>query len=347
MRIFVILLSFFFVFGCVDFTSRQNISKGVARFRSKVFFKGADVSWLPQMEQSGFVFYNFSGSKMDLLDILKENGMNTIRLRTWVNPSNDPINGHCSVDETVDMAVRVKKKGLYLMINFHYSDSWADPSKQYKPKNWQDLTFDQLKTKVYEYTKDVMIKLASRGIYPEFVQIGNEINSGMLWPDGSYTNFSNLAELIKFGVRAVREVSPKTLVVIHLAKGHDVELFKWFFGNLNRYFTDYDVIGMSYYPYWAGDWRKTLPMLISNMNEMVRLYRKYVMVVETGHFYYREDETYDILVSLINGVRSVIGKKGIGVLYWEPQGAEIWSGYSMSIWKNDGKPTKALKAFRD
>lgn len=310
-----------------------------------LFYKGADVSWLPQMEASGFVFYDFEGTPKDLLDILKDNGMNIIRLRTWVEPSDHPIDGHCSTEETISMAERVKRKGFALMINFHYSDSWADPSKQYKPKSWSNLSLEELKEAVYNYTLDFMTKLTSRGIYPEFVQIGNEINSGILWPEGSYTNFSNLAQLVESGAKAVRKASPRTLIVIHLANGHNNNLFRWFFSNLNRFFKDYDVIGMSYYPYWAGEWKETLPMVISNMDDMVRTYGKYVMVVETGHFYYEENETYDMLVSLIKGVKSVVSNKGIGVLYWEPQGAEAWSGYSMSCWKNDGKPTKALKAF--
>ncbi|MEN2998552.1 MAG: glycosyl hydrolase 53 family protein [Brevinematia bacterium] len=340
MRFMGFLVLTLLVIGCSD------VPKKNSRTEVERFFKGADVSWLPQMEQSGFVFYDFDGREKDLLDILRENGMNIIRLRTWVNPSDDPINGHCSADETVDMAVRVKQKGFSLIINFHYSDSWADPSKQYKPKRWEGLTFEELKNAVYDYTKEVMTKLASRGVYPEFVQIGNEINSGILWPDGSYTNFSKLAELLASGARAVRDVNSNTLIVMHLANGHDAGLFRWFFSNLNRYFTNYDVIGMSYYPYWAGNWRYSLPMLVSNMEEMVRSYGKYVMVVETGHFYYEEEESYDMLVSLIEGVRNISGGKGLGVLYWEPQGAEIWSRYSMSCWRNDGRPTKALKAFR-
>ncbi|MCS7299561.1 MAG: glycosyl hydrolase 53 family protein [Spirochaetia bacterium] len=313
---------------------------------SSEFFKGADVSWLPQMEETGFVFYDFDGTRKDVLTILKENGMNIIRLRTWVSPSKDSVNGYCGKDDTIKMAIRCKKMGFGVMINFHYSDSWADPSKQRKPKDWEKLTFLQLKDKVYEYTYDFMESLKEEGIYPEFVQIGNEINAGMLWPDGSYRNFRKLASLISSGAKAVRDVSPNTKIVIHLANGHDRDLFVWFFENLNRYFTDYDVIGMSYYPYWIGkSWRETIGALVSNMNELALRYGKYVMVVETGGPHYEEEDTYEMIKNLIREVRNVTNKKGIGVLYWEPQGAFVWSRYSLSAWGDDGRPKKPIKAF--
>lgn len=334
----------FFIFFSLVFSSCQVMV--FSEEGERKFYKGTDISWFSQMEKGGFIFYDYDGNRKDLLLILKENGINLIRLRTWVEPSDDPVNGHCSMEETIDMAKRVKGYGFVVMIDFHYSDSWADPSKQHKPKRWEGLSFSELKEAVYEYTYTFMTNLISNGVYPEFVQIGNEINSGILWPDGSYTNFRNLAELLDAGVKAVRRVSPNTKIVIHLAEGHNNSVFRWFFDNLHRYFYDYDVIGMSYYPYWAGgSWEYSIKLLISNIQDMVSRYGKEVMIVETGHFWYEEDETYNMLITLIREVRGI--SKGLGVIYWEPQGAEVWSGYSMSCWGNDGKPTKALKAFRD
>lgn len=339
-KVNVLFLFILLIFGCSSVKENKYSESDVK------FFKGADVSWLSQMEASGFVFYDFESNRKDCLDILKENGMNIIRLRTWVNPSDDPVNGHCSIDETIDMAIRVKNKGLHLMIDFHYSDTWADPGHQEKPSAWKNLSFNELKKAVYDYTYKFMERLKSRGVIPEFVQIGNEINAGMLWPDGSYTNFYKLSQLIESGSKAVKDVSPDTKIIIHLANGHDNSLFRWFFDNLNQYFTNYDVIGMSYYPHWDGrKWDLTINLLYSNMNDMVDRYNKEVMIVETGGPYWEPEETYNMLIALIDKVKNVKENKGIGVLYWEPQGAYVWSHYPLSCWQNDGKPTKTLKAF--
>ena len=171
------------------------------------FAKGADISWLPQMEESGYIFYNDDGVPEDCFKILKDHGINSIRLRTWVNPSDDPHSGHCSKEETVEMAKRAKEWGMSVMINFHYSDSWADPGKQNKPKDWEGLNFDELKQALYDYTYDVMDALKKSEITPEWVQIGNEIPSGMIHPEGHTDNWSQLVELINAGYDAVKTVS--------------------------------------------------------------------------------------------------------------------------------------------
>ena len=133
------------------------------------FAKGADISWLPQMEASGYTFYSDNGVAEDCFKILKDHGINSIRLRTWVNPSENKASGHCSKEETLAMAVRAKKWGMRVMIDFHYSDSWADPSKQIKPKAWEKLTFDQLQQVLYDYTFDVMTALKTADVTPEWV----------------------------------------------------------------------------------------------------------------------------------------------------------------------------------
>ncbi len=313
------------------------------------FAKGADVSWLPQMEASGYKFYNPKGKQEDCLKILKDHGMNTIRLRTWVNPSNNPYSGHCSKEETVAMAVRAKKAGMRIMINFHYSDSWADPGKQRKPKAWEGLKFDELKKVLYDYTADVMLTLKTAGVSPEWVQVGNEIPTGMVYPEGHTNNWPQLAELLNAGYDAVKSVFPKSKVIIHVDQGNNNARFRNWFDNATKYNVKYDVIGMSFYPYWLEnkpDYTEIIDDLAYNLNDMVKRYGKEVMVVEIGGEDFKIQNTYEMLKAVIKIVKQVPGKQGLGVLYWEPQGARSWSRYGLSCWGEDGKPTKALKAFK-
>ena len=152
------------------------------------FVRGADIGWLSQMEATGYKFYDSTGTQRDCLQILKDHGINTVRLRVFVNPSTDKINGHCSKTETVAMALRAKAMGMRIMIDFHYSDSWADPAKQNKPAAWANNTFTQLQTDLYNHTFDVLNDLKTNGVVPTWVQIGNEITWGMMWPEGSTNN---------------------------------------------------------------------------------------------------------------------------------------------------------------
>ncbi len=336
------LISIYILTGCVN---KVNDEK-TPQVPMDTFAKGADVSWLPQMEKSGFKFYDDLGNQKDCLDILKEHGMNTIRLRTWVNPSNDPYNGHCSTAETVEMAVRAKNKGFRLMIDFHYSDTWSDPANQKKPAAWQKHSFEELKEDIYNYTYEVMVELKNAGITPEWVQIGNEINPGMLLPDGSSENMGKLTQFINKGYEAVKKVSPETLAIIHIASGADTDVCRWFFDGLKENKAEYDVIGLSYYPYWdKKSYKETIDTLIFNMNDMVKRYDKKVMIVETGGQDSEEEDTYNMLSEEIKKVREINEGKGLGVLYWEPEGAYKWSRYGLSCWREDGKPTKALDAF--
>ena len=146
------------------------------------FAKGADISWVPGMEEQGYVWYDKNGNKRDVLDILKNDyNINSVRIRTWVNPTNDYANGYLNKERSIALAKRAKDMGFQICFNFHYSDSWADPGKQYKPSAWSRLNFEQLMKQTYDYTYDVMSDLAKEGIYPEWVQVGNETNNGMLW----------------------------------------------------------------------------------------------------------------------------------------------------------------------
>ena len=312
------------------------------------FSNGADVGWLSQMEATGYQFYDADGSKKDCLQLLKDRGINTIRLRVWVNPSNDKVSGHCSPAETVTMAVRAQKLGMRIMIDFHYSDTWADPGKQAKPAAWANHSFTELLNDVYKHTFDVLTSLKTAGVTPEWVQVGNEIPDGMLWPEGKSANFGQLAQLLNKGYEATKAINPAIKVIVHLDKGNDNGRFRWFFDNAKANNVKYDVIGMSYYPYWLeSDYKVTIADLQNNLNDMVSRYGKEVMVVEVGGDYTLEQNTHDMIAAVIKAVKAVPNNKGLGVIYWEPEGAKSWSGYQLSAWRADGKPSKALDAFKE
>ncbi|MDO9152451.1 MAG: glycosyl hydrolase 53 family protein [Paludibacter sp.] len=315
----------------------------------KPFAKGADISWLPQMEASGYKFHNDKGVEQDCFKILKAHGMNTIRLRTWVNPSDNKLSGHCSKDETVAMAARAKKHGMRVMINFHYSDTWADPGKQVKPKAWEGMNFEQLQKALYDYTYDVMSALKAAGVEPEWVQVGNEIPTGMIYPEGHTNNWVQLAMLLNKGYDAIKTVSPTTKVIIHVDQGNNGDRFRNWFDNATKHKVKYDVIGMSFYPYWIDtkpDYTEIIDDLEKNMNDMVVRYGKEVMVVEVGGEDFKVENTYNMLKEVILRVKKIPTNKGLGVLYWEPQGARSWSHYGLSCWGSDGRPTRALDAFK-
>nr|WP_315146845.1 glycosyl hydrolase 53 family protein [uncultured Flavobacterium sp.] len=322
---------------------KQTITKAFA------FSKGADVGWLSQMEATGYRFYDTDGTQKDCLQLLKDRGMNTIRLRVWVNPSNDKTNGHCSPAETVAMAVRAQNMGMRVMIDFHYSDSWADPAKQTKPAAWATHTFAQLLDDVYNHTYDVLNALKTAGVTPEWVQIGNEIPGGMLWPEGSNsTSFIQLAQLLNKGYDATKSINAAIKVVVHIDKGNDNARFRWFFDNLTTNNVKYDVIGMSYYPYWLGsDYSATIAALGANLKDMVTRYGKEVMVVEVGGDFTLVQNTKDMILAVISAVKSVPNNMGLGVIYWEPEGEKTWSGYQLNAWQSNGQPSPALDAFKD
>jgi arabinogalactan endo-1,4-beta-galactosidase len=347
----IILLLPIALFLSLIFTSNSEAQTTVQRQTATTVFtfsKGADVGWLSQMEATGYKFYDTDGTQKDCLQLLKDRGMNTIRLRVWVNPSTSKTDGHCSKDETVAMAVRAQNLGMRVMIDFHYSDSWADPAKQTKPAAWATHTFAQLLDDVYNHTFDVLNALKTAGVTPEWVQIGNEIPGGMLWPEGKTTNWAQLAQLLNKGYDATKAVDAAIKVVVHIDKGNDNARFRWFFDNLTTNNVKYDVIGMSYYPYWLGsDYTATIADLGNNLKDMASRYGKEVMVVEVGGDYTLVQNTKDMLVAVISAVKSVSNNKGLGVIYWEPEGEKSWSGYQLNAWQSDGKPSPALDAFKD
>jgi arabinogalactan endo-1,4-beta-galactosidase len=307
-----------------------------------IFTKGADVGWLTEMEAAGKKFYNSSGAEQDLILILKNLGMNTIRLRVWVNPAS----GWNNKADVIAKALRAKAAGMRVMIDFHYSDSWADPGKQTKPAAWAAQDLNGLKASLAAHTTDVLTALKTAGVTPEWVQVGNETNDGMLWPEGkASTNMANYAQLITTGYDAVKAVFPFAKVVVHLSNGWDNALFRWSFDGLKANGGKWDVIGMSIYPS-STNWATLNSQALVNMNDMVARYNKDVMVVEIGMSWDQPTASNSFIEDLIMKTKSVANNKGIGVLYWEPQAYSNWQGYTLGAFDNSGRPTAALNAFK-
>ena len=306
------------------------------------FANGADIGWLSEMESSGYVFKNDSGIQKDCMLILKEQGINSLRFRVWVNPTG----GWCGKDDVATMAKRAKDLGFRIMIDFHYSDTWADPGKQYKPAAWSTHTFEQLLVDIYNHTYDVLDTLKSLGATPTWVQVGNETNNGMLWPDGkASTSMSNFTKMVLSGYNAIKAVDSTMQAVIHLSNGHDNSLYRWMFDGLKNNGAKWDIIGMSVYPKWANlDWQTDITKSIANMNDMISRYDTKVMVCETGYDYNQASTAYDFLINLIDDTKAI---GCLGVFYWEPE-CYSWRGYNMGAWNPSTKqPTVAMDAFLD
>ncbi len=306
------------------------------------FAKGADVSWITQMENSGRKFYNAAGVETEGMALLKSLGLNTIRLRVWVNPSPTWNN----TADVVAKALRAKNLGLRIMIDFHYSDSWADPGKQTKPAAWAAQSVADLKTSIANHTTSVLNALKTSGVTPEWVQVGNETNDGMLWPEGKASvNMNAFAQMVNAGYDAVKSVFSSAKVIVHVSNGYNNSLFRWMFDGLQFNSAKFDVIGMSLYPN-SSNWAALNAQCLANMNDMVTRYGKEVMVVEVGMPWDNANECKSFLSDLITKTASVPGGKGLGVLYWEPQAYNNWQGYTLGAFDNSGKPTVAMDAFK-
>lgn len=311
------------------------------------FARGADVSWLTEMEASGRKFYDSKGRERECMELLRELGMNAIRLRVWV----DPEEGWCSKEDVIIKAWRAHNLGYRLMIDFHYSDTWADPENQTKPAAWQNYSFDELKNAVSEHTKDVLSALKDKGIDVEWVQVGNETRTGMLWNDGkaSSGNTANFAELVKSGYNAVKEIYPDAQVIIHIDEGNNPNRYNWIFDGLKENGANWDIIGMSLYPEPDGDneakkdWKKMNDDCIANMRALVEKYNTKVMMCEIGiPWNYEEAEAF--YTDFITKAKAVEGC--LGVFAWEPQCYAGWEGYQKGMFNDEGYPMNSLNAFK-
>ena len=307
---------------------------------SASFAKGADVSWVTQMEASSYKFYDKNGNQQDLFALMKSLGFNSIRLRAWVNPAG----GWCNTTDVVAKAIRAKNAGMKIMIDFHYSDTWADPGNQNPPAAWSSLAFPALTTALQTYTVGVMDTLKLNGITPDWVQIGNETNNGMLWPLGNATSsMANFATLIKTGYAAVKSVSPATKVIVHISNGFDNSLFEWMFDGLKSNGAQWDIIGMSLYPS-TTNYTTLDAQCLANINDMVSRYSTPCMVVEVGMQASDPTDSKAFITDIITKVNSVANGNGLGVFYWEPE-AYNWQSYGLGAFDTTGKPTAALDPF--
>lgn len=328
---------------CSNFSCSKSSSNPVVKstvVTDTAFAKGADVSWVTQMEASGYKFYDKNGTQQDLFVLMKNLGFNSIRLRAWVNPAD----GWCNTADLVKKAIRAKNAGMKIMIDFHYSDSWADPSKQNKPAAWTSLSTANLITTLGSYTTGVMDTLKMNGITPTWVQVGNETDDGILWEDGrASTHMATFAALINSGYNAVKSVSPSTKVIVHISNGFNNSLFEWVFDGLKANGAKWDIIGMSLYPL-TSNYNTLDAQCLANMNDMVSRYNIPVMIVEVGMEADQPAITKTFLTDIITKVKSVNNKQGLGVFYWEPE-AYNWQGYGLGAFDTTGKPTIALDAF--
>lgn len=252
------------------------------------FIKGMDISTLLEEEACGARYYD-NGREGDLLEILKSYGANYVRLRLWNDPyaeDGSPYGaGTNDLSKTIAMAGRALKLGMGFLLDIHYSDFWADPGKQVVPKAWKNYNESELEQAVYDFTKETMEKLKESGTAPTMIQVGNELTNGLLWPTGKKPNFDAIARYINAGIRAVREVDKKIPIMIHLDNGGYNEMYREWFDNFISRGGSFDIIGMSYYPFWHG----TLDELEFNMRDMAARYGKEIIVAEVSMGFTMED----------------------------------------------------------
>lgn len=309
---------------------------------ASTFARGADVSWITQMEAAGRRFYNVAGVEMDGMRLLKQLGMDAIRLRVWV----DPENGWCGKGDFLVKARRAHQLGMRLMVNFHYSDTWADPGQQRLPAAWEGKDLEGLKAAVASHTIDILNALKDIGIAPEWVQVGNETGNGMLWERGKASiNMANYAALHNAGYDAVKSIFPDAKVIVHLQRGDDNSLFRWLFDGLKANGGKWDVIGMSLYPS-PDDWREMNEKCMANMKDMLSRHASAVMICEVGMSWDEAPTAKLFLDDLMTKSRTLPADRSLGVFYWEPQSYGGWNGYTLGAFDNAGRPTEALDAFR-
>ncbi len=344
----VIILIFSFI-GLISFTSCNNNETPPINDEPKSepdmtgFAKGADVSWVTEMEASGMQFYNAAGEPTECMTLLKSLGMNSVRLRVWVNPTD----GWCNKTDFLVKAKRASDLHMRILVDFHYSDSWADPGKQYKPAAWQNLSFDDLCTAVSDHTTEILTALKNWNITPEWVQVGNETRNGMLWDDGKASdNMAQYATLSNAGYDAVKSVFPDAKVVIHIDNGYDNKVYRWLFDGLKNNGGKWDVIGMSLYPE-SGNWKQLNDGCIANMNDMISRYNCEVMLCEVGMSWDEAAASKSFLSDIIIRSKAISNDKCLGIFYWEPEAYNNWKGYSKGAFDNSGKPTEAMDAFEE
>lgn len=319
---------------------------GWAQHKRNDFVKGADVSGLPRQEQRGVVFHDRNGKERECLELLKNDyQMQAIRLRVWVEPTRD---GSSTKEDVLRMALRAKQLGMDVMIDFHYSDWWADPGKQYIPKQWEDMTYEKMRDALYEHTLTTLQLLKDNGISVKWVQVGNETTNGFLWDMGrAQDNMEQYAGFTQAGYEAVKAVYPDAVVIVHLDAACDLKRYDFIFEGLKKYGAKWDMIGMSVYPYWdkkahlEKTWKGTVRDMCANIRTLAERYGCPLMIVETGVEAKKPNKGYRILKEIIRAAQEDCNGYCQGVFYWAP---EAEGHYPLGAFRNH-KPTKIMKAF--
>jgi arabinogalactan endo-1,4-beta-galactosidase len=340
--------------------NKDEVKEAIPNNVNLDFITAVDISSYPEISSTNPIFYDLNGGEKDFLKILKENGINTVRLRLWVNP----IDEHSGFNEVKQFSQTLKANGFKTWLTIHYSDTWADPAHQKTPVQWQGISVNALKDSVYNYTQKVINEMQ-----PNYVQIGNEINSGILHPYGDIsTNFQNFVGLMQEAISAVRDNSAECKVIIHFA---GIDNSDWFFNQIRA--IDYDFIGLSFYPIWHG---KSLNNLKTKMQQLSNTHNKKILIAETAYPFTLDwnDWTNNIVGSdnqlilpefpatpdgqknFIKQIKKLTAEveNGMGFCYW---GAELiaWKGNQStdaSPWENqalfdfNNKALSVLKEFR-
>ena len=341
----------------------------VVQAQNTTFARGADISWCTEMEADGQKFYNADGIETDIFALMKEIGMSAIRLRVWVNPTKYGYGAWCDKADVIVKAKRAHEQGLNLMIDFHYSDFFADPKRQDTPLEWKDYDLEQLKTAVADHTKDVLQALKDEGIETKWVQVGNETNGGMMWENGQIdwnktgkARYANYVSLSNAGYDAVKEILPDAYVIVHIADAFNAADYQgWFYKEFKEAGGKFDMIGLSHYPDWT-DWDSDKSDAASNKNAansvktLGDLFNVPVMIVETGFSSYDPAKGAEVMTDLFSLTKDL--PQCAGIFYWEPEtdgvwkpayydSLDDWGAYNMGAFTTDGKPTIILDAFKD
>ncbi len=349
------------------------------------FMMGVDASMIKKVLDSGGVYYNLDGTEQDVFEILSDAGVNYMRVRVWNDP-NSPIGirggGDMDIETAYWIAQRARRVNMRIILDLHYSDTWADPEHQEKPYDWELLNFQELNEAVEQFTYDSMMYFKSRGVTPQMIQIGNEINNGMIYEDGRIiwndpTSYDRLASLLKSGIAGAKRADSFVKTIIHLADGGKYSIFDDFFNELEERDVNYDIIGASFYPFYHG----TLDRLADNLNQISEKYDKPVFVAETSYAFTQnshlnasnifggnQEENGGYLATIqgqatslrdvIEIVADVPENRGLGIVYWEPAwlpvaGAGWAEAGTLATWSNQalftysGKALPSINVFKD
>ena len=310
------------------------------------FWLGADISGTTQQEHEGHLLYHADGQVMENTAIQQLYGMNAVRLRVWVNPKG----GWCGKEDVLEMAQRAKRHGMAIMLDFHYSDWWADPGHQNIPAAWLKMDYRQMCKALAQHTTDVLRHLKEHDIDVRWVQVGNETSHGFLWPMGrAEENMEQYAGLTQAGYEAVKAVYPEAICIVHLDGGSDQQRYDFIFDGLKKYGTRWDMIGLSVYPYWDQEAKmtssddETLQKAIANIRHLYEKYGSESMIVETGYDADRPVEGRDFMRRLIDAAAHQTDGHCHGVFYWAP---ELEGAYKLGAFRQH-RPTVIMDAFRE